>query len=328
MSKKVVVTGASGHIGGNLVRSLIEQDREVCCLVRRDRRAIDGLNVEIAPLDLFDVDALAASFKGAGTVFHLAALISIVGAVGGKVERTNVEGARNIAEACLKAGVDRLVHFSSIHAYQQKPLDVPVTEETEYAEKPDNYAYDRSKARGQQAILEVVEKGLDAVVVNPTGVIGVHDYKPSRMGLFFLKLHNGRLPAIVAGGFNFVDVQDVVEGALLAEEKAKTGASYILSGHYNTVKQMADLWAEVAGCNRPRLTTPMWLARLAAPFAESWARVRGAEPLFTRESLGALRANPVHSHEKATRELGYRSRPMRETLENLHDWLMETGRTT
>jgi nucleoside-diphosphate-sugar epimerase len=130
MSKKTIVTGASGHIGGNLVRSLLAQHREVCCLVRRDTRAIDDLN-----------------------------------------------------------------------------------EETEYADKPHNYAYDRSKARGQQAVLEVVEKGLNAVVVNPTGVIGAYDYKPSRMGLVFLNLYNGRLPAIVAGSFNFVDVQDVVECA-------------------------------------------------------------------------------------------------------------------
>jgi dihydroflavonol-4-reductase len=125
-----------------------------------------------------------------------------------------------------------------------------------------------------------------------------------------------------------VDVEDVVEGALLAEKKRTPGKSYILSGHYTTVRLLADSWAEVSGCRPPRFTTPMWLARLAAPFTESWARVTGAESLLTRESLGALRGNPVHSHEKAKRDLGYEPRPLQETLRNLHNWLIETGRTT
>jgi dihydroflavonol-4-reductase len=326
MSKKAVVTGASGHIGGNLVRSLIAQGREVRCLVRRDTRAIDGLAVETAPLDLFDREALAAAFENAETVFHLAGVISTVGGMEGEVERTNVEGVQNVAEACLEAGVGRLVHFSSIHAYRQKPLDGPLTEDRALADGPGHYAYDRSKAQGQRAVLEGVERGLNAVVVNPTAVIGRHDYKPSRMGLFFLKLHRGRLLALVAGGFDFVDVEDVVEGALLAEKKGTAGESYILSGRYTTIRRLADSWAEISGCRSPRFTTPMWLARLAAPFAESWARATGTEPLLTGESLGVLRGNPVHSHERAKRDLGYEPRPLQETLRNLYNWLIETGR--
>jgi dihydroflavonol-4-reductase len=326
MSKKAVITGASGHIGGNLVRALIAQGREVLCLVRRDTRAIDGLKVATAPVDLFDVEALASSFKGTSTVFHLAAQISVVGSMEGQVERTNVEGARNVAEACLKAGVDRLVHFSSIHAFQQEPLDVPVTEESEYADKPYDCAYDRSKARGQKAVLEIVKKGLNAVIVNPTGVIGGHDYKPSLMGRVFINLYNRRLPVIVAGGFNFVDVQDVVKGALAAEKKDTPGESYILSGHYTTLAKLADLWTEVTGCKPPLFTAPMWLARLVAPFAERWASITGIRPMFTRESLGALHANPVHSWEKAERDLGYQPRSLRQSLENLYAWLTETGR--
>ena len=141
MSGKItVVTGAAGHIGGNLVRALLAEGRAVRCLVRRDRRALEGLEVEMVEGDIFDPASLRRLMKGAGTVFHLAGRISIVGSEGGLVERTNVGGVRNIVEACRDCGVDRLVHMSSIHSFNTHPNDVMIDETRELALGPGAHA--------------------------------------------------------------------------------------------------------------------------------------------------------------------------------------------
>jgi dihydroflavonol-4-reductase len=124
----VVVTGAAGHIGGNLVRMLLADGRKVRAMLREDERAVAGLDVERVRGDLFEPETLRRAFDGADVVYHLAARITIVGALGGLVERTNVEGPRNVARACRDAGVRRLVHFSSIHAFVQPPVGEPLDE--------------------------------------------------------------------------------------------------------------------------------------------------------------------------------------------------------
>jgi len=126
-----LVTGAAGHVGGNLVRRLLELKRPVRVLVHRDTRALEGLEVERAQGDVLDPNSLLSAMRGVDVVFHLTALISITGDAEGKVRRTNVEAPRNVTQACLKSGVKRLIHFSSIHAFQQEPLDQPVDETRE-----------------------------------------------------------------------------------------------------------------------------------------------------------------------------------------------------
>ena len=226
------VTGASGHIGGNLVRELLAQKRKVRCLVRQDRRALEGLPVETVEGEIFDQEAMARLLEGAGTLFHLAGRISIVGAEGGLVERTNVLGVRGVVQACLAAGVRRLVHVSSIHAFQSEPSDQVIDETRALSLSPDHMVYDRSKARGQLEVLEGVKKGLDAVIVNPGAVVGPNDFKPSRMGEVFLDIYHRRLPALLDGGYNWVDARDVAAGALAAERQGRTGECYLLTGHW------------------------------------------------------------------------------------------------
>lgn len=320
-----VVTGASGHVGGNLVRELLARGRKVRAMVHTEARALDGLDVEVVRGDVRDVGSLRRVFAGAERVFHLAALISIDGDKLGLVPATNVEGARNVASTALECGVKRLCHFSSIHAFHIAAHGQAVDETRPRAVAPHEGAYDRSKAAGEAAVREVIGRGLDAVIVNPTAILGRHDYGPSRMGRVFLDLFHGRLPSLVDGGFNWVDVRDVVAGALAAEEKGRTGESYILSGHWFSVPELAAMVEQVTGKRPPRFTSPMWLARTGAPFVELFGRLTGKEALYTRESLAALRSNRSVSHQKATAELGYRPRPTVETVEDTYHWLVEAG---
>jgi len=319
------VTGASGHIGANLVRELLAQKRKVRCLVRSDRRALEGLPVETVEGEIFDPEAMARLLEGAGTLFHLAGRISIVGAEGGLVERTNVLGVRGVVQACLAAGVRRLVHVSSIHAFQSEPSDQVIDETRPLALSPDHMVYDRSKARGQLEVLEGVKKGLDAVIVNPGAVVGPNDFKPSRMGEVFLDIYHRRLPALLDGGYNWVDARDVVAGALAAERQGRTGECYLLTGHWVHICEVSALIGRMTGRRTPMLATPLWLALVASYGSLAWGKLLGKTPKFTPGAVRSIQMHRNISHGKATRELGYNPRPFEETVRDTLAWFAEAG---
>jgi dihydroflavonol-4-reductase len=322
---RIAITGAAGHIGNNLVRALNARGERPRVVVHEDARALEGLDVERVSGDLMNPESLTAAFAGCERVFHLAAKISIDPREDSLLASINVKGPENVAAACLAAKVKRLVHFSSIHALSSQPphLEIDETREPTSADYP--VAYDRSKAAGEAAIRAAIARGLDAVIVNPTGVIGPFDYRPSPMGEVFLDLYHRRLPGIVEGGFNWVDVRDVVSAALAAADRGRSGERYLLSGHWMSVREVAALAAEVTGVRAPRIVSPMWLARASAPLATAFARMSGRRPLFTSASLHALRNHRLISHAKATRELGHQPRPLRDTITDIYAWFREAG---
>jgi dihydroflavonol-4-reductase len=321
----VVVTGAAGHVGANLVRALISQGRSVRCLVHVNSRPIDGLAVEIVPGDLGGLDSLCRAFRGADVVYHLAARISLSMNDWPALEAVNVAGTRNVVEACRRAGVRRLVHFSSIHALVQEPLSIPVDESRPLVASRRCPPYDRSKAAAEAVVRRAIERGLDAVIIYPTAIIGPHDYQPSYFGEALLLLARHKLPALVTGGFDWVDVRDVVAGAMLAEAQAPRGAAYLLSGHWVSMCDIAAGVAEITGVPVTRFVCPLWLARAGAPIIKGISLLNGKRPLYTDVSLRALKSNRRISHDKATRELGYQPRPFRETLIDTLRWFEENG---
>jgi dihydroflavonol-4-reductase len=319
---KVLVTGASGHVGGNLVRALVEAGRDVRVLVRDDRSALAGLDVELARGALDDVDSVERALHGVETVFHLAARISILGDPGGLVRKTNIEGVRTVARAARLAGVDRMVHMSSCHAFD---LDHPrAIDERTPRPKAGDPLYNRSKHAGEQALHEEIARGLSAVIVNPTGVIGPFDFKPSRMGRFFLALARGRLPSLIDGGFDFVDVRDLVHTTLAAETRGRVGENYLTGGRWVPVREIAGIAARELGVQLPRLSAPMWLARVGAPVMDAYGRATGREPLYTSESLHALRAGKIDS-AKAKAELGHAPRPLADSVRDIYAWFDGAG---
>ncbi len=323
--KTTVVTGATGHIGANLVRTLLAQGRPVRALLHVNRRAIEGLDVEIASGDVCDLESLCRAFDGAEVVYHLAARISLSLNEWLLLEAVNVMGTRNVVEACLQCGVRRLVHFSSIHALIQEPMDVPVDESRPLVESRRCPSYDRSKAAGEKEVRKGIERGLDAVIINPTGVIGPYDFEPSYFGEALVAIACRKLPALVGGGFDWVDARDVVVGAMRAEECAPTGAKYLLSGHWVSVSDLASFVEEITGVRAPRLVCPLWLAHVGTPFTVAFARLTGGRPFYTSDSLRALKSNRNISHERASRDLGYNPRPFRETIVDTLRWFEENG---
>lgn len=322
----VVVTGASGHVGANLVRALLQQGHRVRVVVHNHSRSLDGLDVERVHGDVRDHQAMVQAFKHADVVYHLAALISIMGGQKGLVHSINVDGARTVAQAALAAGVRRMVHVSSVHAFDLRNCTRPINETDPKAIYDGALAYDRSKAMGEQAVRSVIAQGLDCVIVNPAGVIGPDDHEPSRMGSFLLKLFRGEMLGLVDGAFSWVDVRDVVHGIMAAAERGTTGENYILAGATHSIEHLGQLAEAVSSVPKPRIVSPIWLAYMAAPFNEMVAAVRGVEPKFSRESLRTIKTKPHFDYSKAERELGFRSRPLDESIRDLHAWYCEQQR--
>jgi len=321
----VVVTGASGHLGTNLVRELVVEKRQVRALVHVNHQTLESLGAEIVRGDVTDLDSLCRAFEGVETVYHMAAVISLLNDEWPLVEKVKVFGIGNVVEACLRCGVKRLVHFSSIHALNQLPFDTSVDEYRPLIEGRQYPPYDRSKAAGQREVRKAIANGLNAVIINPTGVFGPYDYQPSHFGMALLSMANGKMPALIDGGFDWVDARDVVQGAMQAEKKAPAGSEYLLSGHWVSMPEIATMIKEISDAAITSFVCPMPVASFGAPFATACNRLLGKRPLYTSISLRALKSNHHISHEKATRELGYQSRPFRETLADTLKWFEQNG---
>lgn len=323
-----LVTGATGHVGANVVRQLLERGRRVRALmhVHNDTGALDGLDIERVHGDILDLESLERACAGVDTVHHLAARITLAYKRHDAAWETNVTGTRRVAEACVRCGVRRLVYYSSIHAFTAIPKHAVVDESRPRALELDAPIYDRSKAAAELEVLDAVKCGLDAVIVSPTAVIGPHDYVPSPMGRLFIDLYHRKAPALVAGGFNWVDARDVALGAIAAEERGRTGENYLLAGHYRTLDELAAMVQDVTGILKPRWTVPTWVAMAGLPFTALHARITGQEARFSRAALRAITHHQQISHEKAAQELGYAPRPLRQTIEDAYSWLRQAGK--
>ena len=322
---QVAVTGAAGHVGATLVRALLARGDEVRVLVHSDIRGVAGLPVEHCHGSVTDSAAVLRLVQGTQRVYHLAAKVSIDPRERAELHRVNVGGTQCVVDACRAAGVPRLVHVSSIHALASHPRHEPITEDRAFASGRDLPGYDASKVAAERVVHEVIAAGLDAVILNPTAILGPNDFRPSHLGEVLLDLYHRRLPGLVAGGFDWVDVRDVVDGILAAADRAPAGSRYLLGGQRATVAELARLVEQVTGRRAPRLVAPMWLARGVAPGAEWFAHVAGRRPLFTPESLYALRNHLDISSDRARRELSYAPRALEATVRDTFEWFREAG---
>ena len=320
----ILVTGAAGHVGANLVRTLLKKGEHVRALVHHDRRALAGLDVEIVEGDISIPASLEHAFAGAEVVYHAAAEISLQMDNRSFVHQVNVLGTRNVVEACLYAGVQRLVHFSSIHALNYAACPDLIDETCPLVD--DHHSpYSDSKADSEREIQRGITQGLDAVILRPTAVIGPYDFRPSHIGQVLLELARGTLPALVKGGFDWVDARDVADGALQAAEQAPTGASYLIAGHRVSVSDLAATVERITDRRAPRFVCPMPLARFGAPFASALARLTGTRPLYTSVSLSALGLTNRISSARASCDLGYQPRPFDDTIADTLAWFREVG---
>ncbi len=320
-----LVTGATGHIGNVLVRELLARGEKVRALIlpNESREPLKGLNVETVEGDVLDLDSVFESLRGVRGIFHLAGVISIMPGPSPLVRRVNVEGTKNILKAAKEKRIHKVVYTSSIHAIRRVETgvideNVPFDAENPYGE------YDRSKAEATLEVLNAARSGLDAVVVCPTGVIGPYDFRGSMMGDVIRTAAEQKPTLYVDGAYDFVDVRDVAHGLIAAAEKGKRGESYILSGQRISVRYLLETVREITDGHFFQMKIPFNLAEFAARFTPWYYRTTQSTPRFTPYSLEVLKSNSYISHEKATRELGYRPRHLYESIADAVHWFIES----
>ncbi len=320
---RIAVTGATGHIGINLVKALVSQNYKVKVLVHNNTSDLSNYDVDIIVGDLLNPKSLIQLCKDVDIVIHLAAVISIGLSSSNDVYNINVQGTKNIVDVAIGQGVKKLIHFSSIHAIVQEPLNKTLDEKGAIA-FDSKIPYEVTKATAEQWVLNQQSNTFDVVVLSPTSVIGPEDPGPSLMGEFMCGAFNRTIPGVVPGGYDWVDVRDIVDATITAISKGKGGNKYILSGAWLSIKEFADLWMNTCGSNRRLPVIPLWLAKFGVPFLYVFAKLTRTKPVYTNESLSILQSgNRQISSLKAQTELGFHSRALEETFIDSHKWYKE-----
>ena len=331
MKKIWLVTGAAGHLGSALCARLHACGEQVRALVMRgeDTSFLRRMRAEIFFGDVTKPETLEAFFDAPADtrliMLHCAGVVDIASRDNPAVDAVNVGGTEHVMRLCLAKHVSKVVYVCSVHAMPDLPKGRVKRELDGYDPTPLDGAYARSKARAAQLVLDMVRNdGLPAVLALPSGIIGPYCGKGNHLVQLVKNYCCGKLPGVVKGGYDFVDVRDVALGVIAAAERGTIGESYLLTGNFHTLKQTVSMLHEITGKKKVGVV-PMFLARLAAPFAERLAKRRHRKPLFTPYALRVVLENARYSHDKATAELGYRPRDLYETLEDTVEWLYETG---
>lgn len=329
-----IITGANGHLGSTIIRALRRHLRNHASNIQEVWGLI--LPGEEPPFkedryihwyygDVTDISSLVPLFAHTGDsriiVIHTAGIIDITASSAtDKMMAVNVGGTKNMVAASLAHNVFRFLYVSSVHAIPELPDNETIIETKDFSPDKVVGGYAKTKAEATRYVLGSVAMGLPAIVVHPSGIIGPFDTQRNHMVAVIRDYISGKLPACVKGGYDFVDVRDVAAGCLAAVHKGKIGECYILSNEHLEVKKMLDSVKSMAGTKKVPLI-PMWMAKIAAPFLGLGAKIRHTKPVYTRYSLYTLKSNGHFSHDKATRELGYRPRSLKDTLKDTLRWL-------
>jgi dihydroflavonol-4-reductase len=315
--EKVLVTGASGFVGSAIAYKLVEAGFSVRALVRETspRTHLAGLDLDFFEGDLRDRKSLAKAITDMRYVFHVAADYRLWAREPREIFTTNVEGTRNLMEAAIDAGVERVIYTSTVATIALR-CDGAADESTPLSENEGIGAYKRSKIAAERLVEAMVaERGLAAVIVNPSTPVGPRDVRPTPTGRIIIEAAKGRIPAFI----------DVASGHLAALQYGKIGERYILGGQNVLFSQMLSDIAGLVGRRAAWVRLP-WRALVPVAFvAEAVANVTGREPFATLTGVRMAQYRMFYASTKAERELSYRSRPYVEGIEDAVRWFRDVG---
>jgi dihydroflavonol-4-reductase len=320
--KHALVSGASGFIGAHVVRELLARDVRVRALVLPGDPApnLDGLAIERTTGDVCDPASLAAAMRDIDHVFHLAAVYQLWTRDRTLMHRVNVEGTRNILVAARTAGVQRVIHTSSIARFGGQGLDRQATEHSPFALGVTGDVYSQTKADSHELAVAAARAGQDVVIVAPTGPIGPGDLAPTPTGRLLLTCATLPVVMVVRSVCNFGDVRAIAEGHVLAALHGRTGESYLLGGRDLTFAQIAELALAAVGRGAPIVELPHAVAALGGAVLSTFAdRITHRAPPVTREAAAIARLGLAADCSKAMRDLGWRPRPIDDAVRDALD---------
>lgn len=320
-----LVTGAAGHLGSTVIKKLLEKNARVRAFILPSDQTDMDTRVEIIRGDITNPDDIKKFLYNPENenlvVIHCAGIVSIKSKFDQKVYDVNVGGTKKIVDASLIAGVKTFLYVSSVHAIPEKPKGETMTEITHFDQKQVVGLYAETKAEATAYVLDAFNKGLDARIVHPSGIIGPYNKGDNHTVAMLIDYLQGRLTSAIAGGYDFVDVRDVAIGILECLEKGRPGQTYILTGGYYRLTYILDIASRITGKKPIRNILPLWFVKFLAPVEELYYRILRRPPLFTTYSIYTVSSNARFSHEKATKELGYNPRPIKETIKDTISYL-------
>ena len=327
--QKIAVTGSGGFLGGHVCRALLQRGHETIGVVRRGspRRLPSDLirDAETREADVLDPASLLEAFRGVDVVVNTVGVVPIADEHRDLADRVNLEGARNTIQACVDSFVPKLIHISSIHSFG--PLrGIVLDTDTPLAINSRN-AYSVAKATAHQDVVRAMSEGiLSGSVICPSGIIGPQDDRPSIVGRMLLDIANKEIPMLIREGYWWTDVRDVAEAIAKAVDHDGYGNVYLTIGKYATLSQLAQFCSAFLGRNQNLPTVPYAVALVGLPFIRLYAALRNVSPLYTRESLDLVRDCPVSVDQDLPMfELGYRPRPIQETIFDTLEWFKHNG---
>jgi len=328
------VTGGNGFIGSRIVRALRTRGHEVIAGVgaNLDLRNLEGVDVETRPLELEDAESVRRALAGAEWLVHSAAIYSFWEPQAERLYRVNVGGTRNVLRAAEEQGVRRMVYTSTFGTLTpslelaREAAHGDETEEGVFDLRRFHGHYKSSKAMAEMLVWRAMARGLPAVIVHPTTVLGPGDQRPTPTGGMIVHFLNGRMKAYAETVLNLVDVDDVAEGHALALERGARGASYILGGENVTLSELARILSELTGIPEPRFAVPTRLLLGLGRINEWWAdHVSHRTPLIDVESTLHAIGNRRASSARAEKDLGYRPSEARTALARAAAWFVANG---
>ena len=322
--RSAFVTGGTGFLGLNLIEQLTAQDWQVTALHRpgSDIRLLETFPVRRVGGDLLEPQSLRRAVpQGVDAVFHVAADISMWSGHDARQTRINVAGTRHVVEAALEAGARRLVHTSTWNTYGIWQGEI--SEELPQAGGESGANYDRTKLLAEEEVRAGVARGLDAVIVNPSHIMGRYDRKG--WAQLIIMAQERWMPGVPPGAGTFCHAEAVAKAHIAAAERGRRGANYLMSGADASFAELFAVINEVTGSRVPLRPLPAALFRVPARLAAAWARVSGEEPPMTPEGVENAIARARVASRRAEEELGYRPAPLRTLIEDSWRWLMAEG---
>jgi len=322
----VLVTGATGLVGNNIVRQLLDAGYRVRTLVRKgsSRRPLEGLNVDTSTGDLHDIESLERAMDGTAGVIH-AAGCTLLGWKNARLhDRVNHLGTQHVANVALRFGC-RMIYVSTVNSLGVGTRDRPADEQ--WVAGPNvPCPYVLSKQAGNQAVQRAIEQGLNASIVYPGYMIGPWDWKPSSAEML-LEVVTRSTPLAPSGGFSVGDVRDAALGIVTAFQRAPIGRDYVLAGHNMTYLETWRAFTRIAGGSPPRMRSGPLIRIGAGWVGDLVGLVTGREPNVNSASVKMSGLHHYFSSRRAEQELDYQVRPVDESIAEAWQWLQKHGYT-
>lgn len=316
-TKRIAVTGGTGHLGTGIILKLVELGYQVVSLYRSTTPSLTHESLKWIQGDIGDFNSLKDLFTDCYTVIHCAGLISIGDKSLADLIKVNVNGTLNVIQACKEIPDIRLIHISSSNAVKEFSETGVFDENQEYVTS-EEFGYPITKAKAEIEVLKAVtEFNLDAFIIRPTAIAGAPDQKPSLMGQTILDFINEKFPVLTTGGYDIVDLRDVSDTIINSIELGKKGEIYLLGGHYVSVKELAQL---ANPKYKPYLLSINTLLFLM-PLINMGQKILNTKLPLTKESLTTLKNAPNNvDSSKAKKALNHKPRPIHETINDLKHW--------